>query len=61
VIAVQQVTRRRRDVEADVLHACAAREAAVGRHDIDSVVGLNAWIDQLRAELATLLLAQRGI
>jgi hypothetical protein len=61
VIAVQQVTRRSRDVEADILHACAAREAAVGRHDIDSVAGLIAWIDQLRTELATLLPTQRGV
>jgi hypothetical protein len=62
VIAVQQLTRRnRRDVESDLVHARAAREAAVGRHDVESVAGLSTWIDQLRTELATLLPAQRGV
>lgn len=59
---MQQTTRRhRRDVEADLVHARAAREAAVGRHDVGSVADMSAWIDQLRAELATLLPAQRGV
>ena len=58
---MQQLTRRRRDVEADIVHACAAREAAVGRHDVESVAGLSVWIDQLCAELATLPPAQRGV
>jgi hypothetical protein len=57
---VQQLTRRR-DVQADIVHACAAREAAASRHDVESVVGLSAWIDQLRAELATLPPPQRGV
>ena len=59
---MQQLTRRhRRDIVADLVHARAAREAAVGRHDVESTVGLIARIDQLRAELATLLPAQRGV
>ena len=52
---------RRRDVEADIVHACAARETAVSRHDVESVAGLSAWIDLLRAGLATRLPAQRGV
>jgi hypothetical protein len=55
VVAVQQLTsRHRRDVEADVEHARAAREAALGRHDIESMAVLSARIDQLRAQLVTL-------
>ena len=51
---MQQITRRsRRDVEAELVHAHAAREAAVGRRDIESMAGLSAWIEQLRAEIAT--------
>lgn len=57
---VQQLTRGR-DVGADIAHACAAREAAVSRHDVESVARLSAWIDQLRAELATLLPARYGV
>lgn len=49
------------DVEADLVHARAAREAAVRRHDIESAAGLSARIDQLCAELAGLLPAQRGV
>ncbi len=60
-MAVQQLTRRRRDVEAEIVHACAAREAALSRHDVESMAGLSAWIDELRAELATLPQAQRGV
>lgn len=52
---MHQVTRRsRRDVEADLVHVRAAREAAAGRRDIESMAGLSAWIEQLRAEMATL-------
>jgi hypothetical protein len=55
VVAVQQLTRRhRRDFEADLEHARAAREAALGRHDIESMAVLSARIDQLRAELVAL-------
>jgi hypothetical protein len=62
VMPVQQLTRRTsRDVAADIVHACAAREAAVSRHDVESVAGLSVWIDLLRAELATRLPAQRGV
>jgi hypothetical protein len=42
------------------VHARAAREAAVGRHDVESMADMSAWIDQLRAELATLVPAQRA-
>lgn len=59
MVAVQQLTRlHRRNVEADLEHARAAREAALGRHDIESMALLSARIDQLRAELVTLRLAQ---
>jgi hypothetical protein len=59
---VQQTTRRhRRDLEADLVHVRTAREAAVGRHDVESVADMSAWIDLLRAELATLRLTQRGV
>ena len=52
---MHQVTRRsRRDVEADLVHVRAAREAAADRRDIESMAGLSAWIEQLRAEMATL-------
>jgi hypothetical protein len=62
VMAVQQTTRRdRRDVEADLVHARAAREAAVGRRDVESLADMSALIDQLRAELATLVPAQRRV
>ena len=62
VMAVQQTTRRdRRDVEADLVHARAAGEAAVGRHDVESLADMSAWIDHLRAELATLVPAQRRV
>jgi hypothetical protein len=54
---VQQLTRRR-DVRADLGRA---REAAVRRHDVESVVGLSAWIVQLHVELSTLPPPQRGV
>jgi hypothetical protein len=62
VIPVQELSHRRcGDVEADLVHARAAREAAVRRHDIESATGLSARIDQLSAELAGLLPAPRGV
>lgn len=57
VMPVQQLTRRR-DVRADLGRA---REAAVRRHDVESVVGLSAWIVQLHVELSTLPPPQRGV
>jgi hypothetical protein len=43
------------------VHARAAGEAAVGRHDVESLADMSAWIDHLRAELATLVPAQRRV
>lgn len=52
---MQELTRRSRgDIEAELVHVRAAREAAAGRHDVESMAGLSAWIDQLRAEFAAM-------
>jgi hypothetical protein len=51
---IQAQVHQTRRIRTDLQHACAAREAAIERHDLPSLVDLTARIDALLDEMAQL-------
>jgi uncharacterized small protein (DUF1192 family) len=55
---IQTQVHQRARIRTDLQHACAAREAALERHDLPSLVDLAARIDALLDEMARLRAAR---